>query len=505
PNAYEHYLRAELLFQNNKRDQAISELRNSLAFDPDSPYLHTRLAQFFVDMGNFKDAQNALTNSLKKNPSFPDALLLLGELAEQQGKWVEAEKHFKRCIDQNPYFSPTYLQYSNLLVHQHRLENARHILDEFVKKAPNENAIYLQLGRICILQLDYSCAAQKFAEALRIKVDANTLSTLAHVQKALGKTQTAINLLRESLENSGGNLDIATELIEMLLDTKQHESISDLLGVLERTALDDEDRSFQMIQLWLLANKPSSALSLIRTLEEQKQMPSQPLQLLKALALEQADQIEDAKIILLRELRGPHWIQPSLSLARLLGRKEGNASSTKFLRETIRTRGAYPELILELANTLSKQKEFDAAIKILRDAPQHHATQEDFLFSLAAILEKSGRWKDAIQTAKKIVEKKPKSAPAHNFIGYVQVNNRVELDSAEKSLKKAFYLQPGASYIIDSLAWLAYRKGQLQEAVRLLTLATNLSPQEPEILKHLSETLIAAQKKQSQDQRTEAK
>ena len=61
-------------------------------------------------------------------------------------------------------------------------------------------------------------------------------------------------------------------------------------------------------------------------------------------------------------------------------------------------------------------------------------------------------------------------------------------------MRRALILGPGRPHIIDSLGWVAYRRGRLAEAERLLTLASRLSPKQPEVLAHRAEVLAALQR-----------
>ena len=59
---------------------------------------------------------------------------------------------------------------------------------------------------------------------------------------------------------------------------------------------------------------------------------------------------------------------------------------------------------------------------------------------------------------------------------------------ARKLIEQALALRPGDAYIVDSLAWVAFREGKLDEARQLLTQAY-ASRQDAEIAAHLGEVL----------------
>ena len=62
------------------------------------------------------------------------------------------------------------------------------------------------------------------------------------------------------------------------------------------------------------------------------------------------------------------------------------------------------------------------------------------------------------------------------------------LDEAYALIKKAADLKPNDPFIMDSLGWVLYRQGKLQEGLNWLEAAHKIRP-DPEIAAHLGEVL----------------
>ena len=77
-----------------------------------------------------------------------------------------------------------------------------------------------------------------------------------------------------------------------------------------------------------------------------------------------------------------------------------------------------------------------------------------------------------------------------NYIGYTYADKGVNLDEAESYIKKAMKLAPNTGYIIDSLGWVYYRKGMLNEAIVNLELAAKLSPEDAAVWDHLGDVYM---------------
>ena len=85
-----------------------------------------------------------------------------------------------------------------------------------------------------------------------------------------------------------------------------------------------------------------------------------------------------------------------------------------------------------------------------------------------------------------IIDKNPEHAEALNALGYSLANKTDRFDEAEPLIERAIALQPDNPAIIDSLGWLYFRQGKLNEAGPLLLDAWNRM-NDHEIAAHLGE------------------
>ena len=74
-----------------------------------------------------------------------------------------------------------------------------------------------------------------------------------------------------------------------------------------------------------------------------------------------------------------------------------------------------------------------------------------------------------------------------NFIGYTYAERGEKLDYAEELIIKALELAPGRAYIIDSLGWVYYQKGDFTKALEYLLRASEMPPPDAAILEHVGD------------------
>jgi len=146
---------------------------------------------------------------------------------------------------------------------------------------------------------------------------------------------------------------------------------------------------------------------------------------------------------------------------------------------------------------LRDQKQFDRARKLLETALADHPEDTDVAYELAMLAEKMGDIAEMERLLRQQIALKPDDAQAYNALGYALADRNQRLPEARQLIEKALMLAPGDPFIVDSLAWVAFRMGQTEEALRLLRSAYSQKP-DPEIAAHLGEVLWVT------DQREEA-
>ena len=86
-----------------------------------------------------------------------------------------------------------------------------------------------------------------------------------------------------------------------------------------------------------------------------------------------------------------------------------------------------------------------------------------------------------------IMSRNPDNFDAMNFIGYTYAERGEKLDYAEELINRALELAPGRGYIIDSLGWVYYQRGDFAKALEYLLRASEIPPPDPTILEHVGD------------------
>lgn len=139
---------------------------------------------------------------------------------------------------------------------------------------------------------------------------------------------------------------------------------------------------------------------------------------------------------------------------------------------------------------LRQQGALQEAYDLLKTAVAQQPSQTDLLNELALVCEKLQRFDEMEQHLRQAMRLRPLDPQAYNALGYSLADRNVRLDEARELIQKAVDLAPRDPFIRDSLGWVAFRQGRLQEARELLSSAFKARP-DAEIAAHLGEVLWA--------------
>ena len=139
---------------------------------------------------------------------------------------------------------------------------------------------------------------------------------------------------------------------------------------------------------------------------------------------------------------------------------------------------------------LSSVGERDAALAYYDKLVEFRPDDERVVLSRAELLVRMGRVDEALAAYKEAVRRWPKSALSLNAYGYTLADRTDRYREAEKLIRKALKYDPESPAIIDSMGWVLFKQGRLEEALAELERAWD-GMQDPEVAAHIVETLVA--------------
>ncbi|MCH8163873.1 MAG: tetratricopeptide repeat protein [Proteobacteria bacterium] len=136
---------------------------------------------------------------------------------------------------------------------------------------------------------------------------------------------------------------------------------------------------------------------------------------------------------------------------------------------------------------LAENRRFEEAMEVFDKALQE-GYDEDLLYSRAMLAEKMDRLDILEMDLRVILEKDPNNSQALNALGYTLADRTDRYDEAYDLIKRALEISPDDYFVLDSMGWILYRQGRLEEAIEFLNKALS-KKNDPEIAAHLGEVL----------------
>jgi len=140
------------------------------------------------------------------------------------------------------------------------------------------------------------------------------------------------------------------------------------------------------------------------------------------------------------------------------------------------------------ANLLVQAKRTQEAFDLLKQAVESLPNSPDLIYDYAMSAERVHRYDVMEHELRKLIMLKPEMWHAYNALGYSLADRNERLDEAQKLIEKALTLSPDDYYVLDSMGWVKYRRGQLSQAAEYLKRAYSVQA-DPEIAAHLGEVL----------------
>ncbi|OAJ70206.1 hypothetical protein A7976_00775 [Methylobacillus sp. MM3] len=178
-----------------------------------------------------------------------------------------------------------------------------------------------------------------------------------------------------------------------------------------------------------------------------------------------------------------------LRIASLLASEKKLPEARKMLQALPNLTSEQQAVALQVeANLLVQEKQYAEAYAILDRAINTLPNTPEMIYDFAMLAEKVLRFDVMEQQLRKLITLKPDFAQAYNALGYTLADRNERLDEAAGLIEKALALSPDDHYILDSMGWVQYRRGMLNEAADYLRRAYS-EKTDPEIAAHLGEVL----------------
>lgn len=527
PAALVHVMRGLYFVQAKRPAAAVPHLRLALIYAPDSPFIHERLSEAWAASGHTDKAAKILARGLRRTPNSPWLNALAGRRAVQRQEFAVGVEHLKKAVRHDSVMAEVAGQLVDALLWLGRQQEADASARGFIQRAAAHAGLARRIAQAFEDHGRLAEAATYYAKATR-QAPNNRAGLVGHVRvlELAGDAAAAAAVLTDGLAHFATDVPLYVELTRLLREASSSEASTYRREALRQAGERPEAR-LQVARGDLEAGEREAGIRLLTALVEA--YPDRP-RLFVELARAQR-QNGDAAACIESLQEAPAGVpEPHVELARCqavagaleaalmevrravrLGWRLGEAlqlaaqvlTHSSHWRGASRRYGAFLERLDIAADANRAQlgwvilashfgrgtRAIDRLEAMVREQPQNARWR----IRLASLHREYGSTQRALQLLHALHAETPRSSAVLNALGFTLVALDRELDAAEVYLRRAHRFAGGQSHIVDSLGWLAYKRGDLATALRLLKRAARGAPGSAEILWHLGRALAESE------------
>jgi tetratricopeptide (TPR) repeat protein len=480
-------LLAEIAYRRGNTDLAVSAYLD-LARKTRDPRIAKRAAELAHATRQPRAALEAVRLWVEIDPESSQARHALVGLLAASNQLDEIPRHAAFLLGQEPTRQASALLGLNRLFARHPDRKAvKQLIDQLTEPYLNYPEARLARAQAALSADETSVALEESAAALRLRPDWEPAVSLHAQAQAREAPDQAIETLAEYLARNPQAADLRLQYARLLTAQRQYERARDEFQTLLKSFPNNGDIIFAVSVLSFQLKDYDTSEAGFRRLAESSFQDQNTVRMYLGQIAEQRARPDEAIQWYGAVTEGNQYLGARTRQAAVLAKQGKLEEGRRHLRETTAA-GDDERLQLLLAESqlLREAGHTREAFELLNESLGTQPDQPELLYESALLAERIGRG-DVLETnLRKLIRIKPDHAHAYNALGYSLADRNERLDEAQQLIAKALSFAPDDPFILDSMGWVLYRKGDLDGAIEYLQRAMRLRA-DPEIAAHLGE------------------
>jgi tetratricopeptide (TPR) repeat protein len=456
------------------------------------PRLAKRATLAGLYSGRYGDTLECARLWAELQPESVDAKDALAAVLLELGKVDEAQVQLEKIIeygDTHKELGKAYLRVAGTLSRYAKNPKAVAIMQHLMARHAQSAEAQIALAHIAIRGQDLSTASAAIDRALLLRPgweDAAIIKGRILVQENDGAG--AATFYRQFLSHNPHATRVRMFYARHLVDRKDWDGAREQFSLVLKDRPEDRDVLFALGLLSLQTDRLDDAGHYLKKVVAVNPDDSQALLYLGRVA-ERKKNYPQALKWYSQVSSGRYAFEASVRYA-VVTAKEGKLQDARGLLHGIipENNDQRAELALAEEQILREAKRYREALDVLNAALKRLPEHQDLLYARALVAEKLDDLTLHERDLRLLLKLDPENANAMNALGYTLADRTDRKQEAYKLIKHALALRPNDPFILDSMGWVHYRLGNLQDAVRYLRRALKLRA-DAEISAHLGEVL----------------
>ncbi len=320
----------------------------------------------------------------------------------------------------------------------------------------------------------------------------------AQILQHAGAGDAAVKQLEAELEREPGNVALRQAYGRALVGTKRFDDARVEFRRLLDAAPNDRDLLYAIALLSVQLGDDTEAEALFARALDAGHPEQDVIRLHLGQLADQRGQGEAARKWFAAVGDSRHLVEANIRIAQSLAREKRIDDARAHLLALRGDDDAQRRYIMAEAQILREAQRPAEAMLVLDAALARTPDDTDLLYEAAMLAERVDRIDLMEDKLRKVIALKPEHAHAHNALGYSLADRSLRLDEAQALIERALELAPDDPFILDSLGWVYYRRGELDTALKHLERAYAMRS-DAEIAAHLGEVLWKLSRREDAD------
>lgn len=494
-NTFYSLLVAEMAGQRQLYDLALGNYLLE-AHRTQDPGVTARAAQIAQYIGAEQAALDAATLWAKLDDQNPKAHLALTSELVKAARFSESVIHLQKAMDLDPLVNVNFIaDLGSRMTEGARelwLENLTPLLQHYQKNQP----LFFNLATLHQQQQEHGKAIELLEALLKKnKKYYPAWSLKARLHATDEQLDIALDTIDDALDQYPNDKAFTILKARLLIKKKQVPKARDVFKQLAKSHPQDAHILLPLALTHIELEEYDKAQTVLTQIFATRQLISEAHYYLGRIA-QHNKELDQAVKHYLSVQGGREYLAAQNSIMQIYLKQGDAPAALKHVRkQRVRDPQNQQAYFLMEVELLNRSGQFEESLLVLNDALSAYTDNTELRYSRAMVSEKLGNYDQLESDLAYIIDKDPDNATALNALGYTLADRSRRLEDALTYIKKARDLAPKDPAIIDSLGWVYYRLGRMQEALDLLQQAYALFP-DGEVAAHLGEVLWAMGKKE---------
>ena len=449
-----------------------------------------RAARIAVYARNDAAALAAARLWVELDPRNPDPHQVLAVMKLRSGDLEQAASHLQDIFAYSEGEVDEKLwMIANLLGSEKDKEAVLDVMEKLVASQDSSPDAMYAFAHVAAKLEDLQRSRELLEDTLALAPDnVNVALSYISILQRMGREQEALTWLEAELpRREGDDFNLRMAYARLLMEFRLYDKALDQFELLVAREPENTDVLYALGLLYLQHNRLDDSEALFMKLSAQEYLTDTANYYLGRIA-EEKRLYDEAGDWYQGVHKGEHYFDAQIRLAMLLA-KNGEVNEARAHLGTIRAQSEQQQrLIIQAEGELLLEAELYEEAVAVYSAALEDQYDADLLYARAMAAEKTGNLELLEADLRTILKHEPDHAQALNALGYTLADATDRHAEAYELIKKALDLRPTDFYILDSMGWVLYRLGRLDEAIDYLRKALNIR-KDPEIAAHLGEVL----------------